>query len=131
MSSRGHWGAQCTLHTPPQTQPQSVRYSVAAARSSASSLISSGSEANASDLKTIAFDFASRAAAASMPFVRLGNLPFLKIFCVNSDDISFFYGDEDQSSTVIVFKQPGRDELNVREVFSSVAGKLSATGGSH
>ena len=65
-----------SAHTPPQTQPQSVRYSVEAARRSASSLLSSGSEANASDLRTIAFDFASRAAAASMPFVRLGNLPF-------------------------------------------------------
>ena len=85
----------------------------------------SGSEANASDLRTIAFNFASRAAAASMPFVRLGR------FCVNSDDISFFYGDSDQSGCHIVFKQPGREVLNVGEVFSSVAGKLSATGGSH
>ena len=115
-----------SAHTPPQTQPQSVRYSVEAARRSASSLLSSGSEANASDLKTIAFDFASRAAAATMPFVQLGR------FCVNSDDISFFYGNvKSQYSTVIVFKQPGRDELNVQEEFSSVAGKLSATGGSH
>ena len=105
-----------------------VAYSVEAARrllGYASSLLSSGSEANASDLVTIAFDFASRAAAASMPFVRLGR------FCVNSDDISFFYGDSDQSGCHIVFKQPGREELYVGEAFSSVAGKLSATGGSH
>jgi hypothetical protein len=106
-----------------------VAYSVEAARrllGSASSLLSSGSEANASDLRTIAFDFASRAAAASMPFVRLGR------FCVNSDDISFFYfyGDKDECCH-IVFKQPGREVLNVGEVFSSVERKLSATGGSH
>ncbi len=124
-SSRGHWGAQ-------YAQP-SVVYSVLGRPrrllGSNSSLLSSGSEANASDLRTIAFDFASRAAAASMPFVRLG------AFCVNSDDISFFYegpgayGDEDHCK--IVFKQPGREVMNVREAFASVERKLSATGGSH